>query len=82
MVLKRGKIAFRDKKNNSSISEKPPNLVEIEEKNRYRKSQVCLGFLFPIVDQSLLRPVVSRVTSFAIYHCGQSYIWKTLPNYI
>ena len=71
-ALKRGEIAFRDKKNNSSIGEKPTNLVETEEENRCRKSQVHLAFLLPIVNQFSSRLVEYRVTNpFAIYYRGQ-----------
>ena len=46
------KIALE--KNNSSISEKPPNPMGTKEENRYRKSQVHLAFLFLVVNQSTI----------------------------
>ena len=56
------------------IDKKPSNPVGTEEENQCRKSQVYLGFLLLVVNQSLLRPVVHRVTLFAIHHHGQGYV--------
>ena len=59
--VKEKRDRYREMKNNSSVGKKPPNPVGTKEKNQCRKSQVCLGFLFLVVNQSLLWPVVRRV---------------------
>ena len=41
-------------KNNSLISEKPPNPVGTKEENRYKKSQVHLAFLLLVVNPSTI----------------------------
>ena len=61
---------FWKKKNNKLIDEKPHHSMEIEEIIQYWKPQVHLGFLFLVINQSLLRPVVHRITPFAIHYCG------------
>ena len=50
----RGEVVLEREKNNSSIGEKPPNLVGTKEENRYRKSQVHLAFLLLVVNQSTI----------------------------
>ena len=59
--VKKKRNSVKKKKNNNLISEKSLNLGVIVEENWYRKSQICLNFLFLIVDQSLLWPVMYRI---------------------
>ena len=51
MTLMRGEVVLEREKNNSLISEKPPNLVGTKEESRCRKLQV-LAYLLLIVNQS------------------------------